>query len=227
MINVLIVEDDFRVADIHERYLKTIPSINDVYKVNLAKDAIHVIEQEDIELVLVDIYMPDQLGIDLISDLKKKYPHLNFIIITAAKDTDLLEESLRIGVFYYLIKPVTLEKFEEVIGRYEERQKMIDSNQELDQNIVDNILRQGGTGDDEIESSDLPKGIHAITLNNILEVVKESSDGLTVDDVSKLLGTSRTTARRYLEYLVSIRRMKSDVEYGIVGRPQRIYIYIK
>lgn len=226
MINVLIVEDDFRIADIHEGYLRTITSIQDIYKVNLARDAAQVIEENEIELVLVDIYMPDQLGIDLIRDLKKQYPTLNFIIITAANSSQLLEESLRIGVFYYLIKPVTLKKFEEVIHKFENRKAMIHSTEHVDQTMVDTILKRGalfinGEADGVYA---LPKGINTITLSNVKDIVKGSKNGLTVDDISEILGSSRTTARRYLEYLVSIHQMKAEIEYGIVGRPQRKYI---
>lgn len=229
MTNVLIVEDDFRIADIHEGYLKKIKSIKDIYKVNLAKEAAQVIEMHKIDLVLVDIYMPDQLGIDLIRDLKKQYSNLNFIIITAAQSSRLLEESLKIGVFYYLIKPVTLKKFEEVIYKFEERKAMIYSTENVDQTIVDNILKHD-TSMKRVETesvNDLPKGINPITLKNIKEIIEDSLNGLTVDDVSDILGSSRTTARRYLEYLVSIQQMKVDIEYGIVGRPQRKYISIK
>lgn len=227
MFNVLIVEDDFRIANIHEGYLKKIRSIQNIYKVTLAKEASPIVGKYDIDLVLVDIYIPDQMGIDLIKDLKKEYPYLNFIIITASKSSKLLEESLRIGVFYYLIKPVTLHKFEEVIQTFEEGRTLMHENELVSQSLVDAIFKRNMRTVDQNATTDLPKGINQITLNNIKKIMKESMNGLTVEDVSQVLGSSRTTARRYLEYLVAKNEVQADIEYGIVGRPQRKYVYVQ
>ena len=71
--------------------------------------------------------------------------------------------------------------------------------------------------------SGLPKGIDPVTLDKILEEMKECSTMFTSEEMAERVGASRTTARRYLEYLVSCGSVEVDVSYGGVGRPERIY----
>jgi len=69
----------------------------------------------------------------------------------------------------------------------------------------------------------LPKGIDALTLDAVRQVFMPSSDAMSAEDVGVVIGASRTTARRYLEYLVSTRELEAKVRYGTVGRPERHY----
>jgi two-component system, CitB family, response regulator len=59
-----------------------------------------------------------------------------------------------------------------------------------------------------------------------MEVVGKGGAGLTAESVAKEIGVSRTTARRYLEHLVSIEKIEADLTYGTVGRPERVYMSI-
>ncbi len=223
MINTLIVEDDYRVADIHAKFLQKVEGVNVVGKALLAKDARMFIKKKKIELVVVDLYMPDQFGIDLISDLKQEFDHLNFIIITASQDADLLKRSLKLGVFYYLIKPVTLDKLKEVMLKYKKAKSTLQSHDNVDQQIIDHLFTGNKSGVLE-DKTNLPKGINLITLNKIIITMKNSRKGMTAKEIGDSMGVSRTTARRYLEHLVSKQKIKVSLEYGIVGRPERIYI---
>ena len=71
--------------------------------------------------------------------------------------------------------------------------------------------------------AELPKGIDPVTLDKILEEMKKEIGKFTSEEMSERVGVSRTTARRYLEYLVSLGSLEVDVSYGGVGRPERIY----
>ena len=224
MSNVLIVEDDFRIAEIHKQFLENIEGVKVVGKALRAKESWGFIETHQVDLVLVDVYMPDQLGIDLVIELKKTYEHLDFIMITAARDTNLLERSMKAGVFYYLIKPVQLEKLENVIGLYKDQKKLIKSTEYVDQTMIDVFFRNTKT--EKVSKEALPKGINELTLAKVLEVVKDLPDGTTAEEMGDLLGASRTTARRYMEHLVSTGKMKAELEYGIVGRPERKYFHL-
>lgn len=223
MINVLIVEDDFRIAEIHQSILENISGIKVVGKALRAEESWGFIETYEVDLLLVDVYMPDQLGIDLVLALKKKYHYLDFIMITAARDTSLLERSINAGVFYYLIKPVKFEKLEKVIEVYKNQKKIIASTEIVDQTMLDKIFRMPST--ESATSSSLPKGINELTLANVLEIVRSLPNGTTAEEMGGRLGASRTTARRYMEHLVSTGKMKAELEYGIVGRPERKYFH--
>ena len=224
MLNVLIVEDDFRIAEIHQQFLESIEDIRVVGKALRAEEVHEYFQKEKIDLLLVDIYMPDQLGIDLVMELRKTYVDLSFIMITAAKDMELLERSVKAGAFHYLIKPLQLQKLQEVIEQFKKRKSILESDKPVEQSLVDSLFSKSLTETQQQE--ELPKGVNALTLSKVLGTMKDFSDGTTVEEIGEQIGVSRTTARRYMEYLVSIGKMRAELEYGIVGRPERKYFMI-
>lgn len=165
--------------------------------------------------------MPDQLGTDLVRELKVKYPELDFIMITAANDRELIAKSMDAGAFHYLVKPVELTKLSEIIMRYQGRKQLLSEGKLNDQSDIDALFGYGQTIQETV--SDLPKGIHPLTLDKVSELVCTLNEGTSAEEIGERLGASRTTARRYLEYLVAEGKMRAELEYGIVGRPERKY----
>ncbi|MBT2664961.1 response regulator [Bacillus sp. ISL-4] len=226
-IRAVIAEDDFRVADIHEKFLKNFDEIEVVGKAVNAKKTLRILEQKSPDLLLLDVYMPDQLGTDLLPDIRKKFPNVDIIMITAATDKDQLEKALHYGVENYLIKPVEMKRFNQVIEEYLKKVHLMKSKQEIDQDFVDLILKKGSAVSEKNDGPALPKGVDEITLAKVIEVLKASDIGLSAEQVSGQIGASRTTARRYLEYLISVKKCKAEVVYGVVGRPERRYYKIQ
>ncbi|WP_144549065.1 response regulator [Peribacillus simplex] len=226
-IRAVIAEDDFRVADIHEKFLKNFDEIEVVGKAVNAKKTLRILEQKSPDLLLLDVYMPDQLGTDLLPDIRKKFPNVDIIMITAATDKDQLEKALHYGVENYLIKPVEMKRFNQVIEEYLKKVNLMKSKQEIDQDFVDLILNKGTAIAETNDGPALPKGVDEITLAKVIEVLKASDIGLSAEQVSGQIGASRTTARRYLEYLISVKKCKAEVVYGVVGRPERRYYKIQ
>ncbi|MET1180374.1 response regulator [Peribacillus simplex] len=226
-IRAVIAEDDFRVADIHEKFLKNFDEIEVVGKAVNAKKTLRILEQKSPDLLLLDVYMPDQLGTDLLPDIRKRFPNVDIIMITAATDKDQLEKALHYGVENYLIKPVEMKRFNQVIEEYLKKVHLMKSKQEIDQDFVDLILNKGAAVSETNDGPALPKGVDEITLAKVIEVLKASDIGLSAEQVSGQIGASRTTARRYLEYLISVKKCKAEVVYGVVGRPERRYYKIQ
>ncbi|RRN73803.1 response regulator [Peribacillus simplex] len=226
-IRAVIAEDDFRVADIHEKFLKNFDEIEVVGKAVNAKKTLRILEQKSPDLLLLDVYMPDQLGTDLLPDIRRKFPNVDIIMITAATDKEQLEKSLHYGVENYLIKPVEMKRFNQVIEEYLKKAHLMKSKQEIDQDFVDLILKKGTAASETNDGPALPKGVDEITLTKVIEVLEASDIGLSAEQVSGQIGASRTTARRYLEYLISVKKCKAEVVYGVVGRPERRYYKIQ
>ncbi len=226
-IRAVIAEDDFRVADIHEKFLKNFDEIEVVGKAVNAKKTLRILEQKSPDLLLLDVYMPDQLGTDLLPDIRKKFPNVDIIMITAATDKEQLEKALHYGVENYLIKPVEMKRFNQVIEEYLKKVHLMKSKQEIDQDFVDLILKKGSSVSESSDGQALPKGVDEITLAKVIEVLEASDIGLSAEQVSGQIGASRTTARRYLEYLISVKKCKAEVVYGVVGRPERRYYKIQ
>lgn len=226
-IRAVIAEDDFRVADIHEKFLKNFDEIEVVGKAVNAKKTLRILEQKSPDLLLLDVYMPDQLGTDLLPDIRQKFPNVDIIMITAATDKEQLEKALHYGVENYLIKPVEMKRFNQVIEEYLKKAHLMKSKQEIDQDFVDLILKKGSAVSETNDGPALPKGVDEITLAKVIEVLEASDIGLSAEQVSGQIGASRTTARRYLEYLISVKKCKAEVVYGVVGRPERRYYKVQ
>ena len=225
-IQVLIIEDDIRIAEINRRFIEKVPNFQVVgiaTNEQQAKDALEVLKPE---LVLLDIYFPDMNGLQLLRYIKQFHHQTDVIMITAAREVEALREAIRGGVFDFIVKPVIFERFEETLKHYDQfYQKLhrIDENQQMDQAEIDQLLR-GTKGEN---SSYLPKGIDKITLEKVTLYMKENDSGITAEELGKKLGVSRSTARRYLEYLVAKGEANPELSYGTIGRPERIYKIIE
>ncbi|MBR7553652.1 response regulator [Allobacillus sp. GCM10007491] len=219
MLRIGIAEDDFRVASIHEGFLSKMNNVKIVFKELNAEATMEKIKSEEIDLLLLDIYMPDRLGTELINDIREIKPELGIIMISAATEKEVVRHALQLGVFDYIIKPVTMERFIETIEKYRRFQMELEQKSEVDQTFLDQYF--GFQSKSELKE-DTPKGIDPLSLQKVNKILREEK-GITAEEMGKRMGASRTTARRYLEYLISIGECYAELEYGIVGRPERRY----
>lgn len=226
-IEVLIVEDDLRIAEIQKRFIEQIEGFQTV---GIAAGYIEAKTLIDIlrpDLLLLDVYFPDMNGLELLKEIKLQSKQTDVIMITATKEIEKVQEAISIGVFDYIIKPLVFERFKQSLLRYQEFYEKLgqlgEGNSVVTQQQVDKLLRKE-INDLTSEKSYLPKGIDRLTLEKVMEVIGKVEVGLTAESVAKEIGVSRTTARRYLEHLVSIEKIEADLTYGTVGRPERVYM---
>jgi two-component system, CitB family, response regulator len=226
-IEVLIVEDDLRIAEIQKRFLEQIEGFQAVGIAASYVEAKTLIDILQPDLLLLDVYFPDMNGLDLLKETKQQSKQMDVIMITATKEIHKVQETISIGVFDYIIKPVVFERFKQSLLRYKEYHgKLLQLGKEnihVTQQQVDKLLRKEADGGGN-EKSYLPKGIDPLTLEKVMEVLAKVENGLTAEFVAKEIGVSRTTARRYLEHLVSDDKIDADLTYGTVGRPERVYM---
>jgi CitB family two-component system response regulator CitT len=224
MIKVVIAEDDFRIAQVQEQFLQKVSGVKLVGKALNAKETMGILGVQEVDLLLLDIYMPDELGTDLLPKIRENHPSVDIIMVTAANERAMLETSIRNGVFNYLLKPVTMEKFVETIEDYKKKKKLLNSFDEVDQSLIDRYF--GTSKQSAISQKDLPSGVDRLTLQKVKDVMAEQKGGVSIEEMGEKMGASRTTARRYLEYLVSINFCIAKHDYGIVGRPERKYYLV-
>jgi two-component system, CitB family, response regulator CitT len=221
-IKVAIAEDDFRIAEIHEKFLMKFKEFEVVGKALNGEETLKLLKLEQPDLLLLDVYLPDMLGAELLPIIREDFPKMGIIMITAATDKAFIEKALSYGVENYLIKPVNRERFDEIILEFIKKHSLLMSNQEVNQTYID-VLFGKGKQERTGKSTGLPKGIDEITLGKVKAVLFEKREGLSAEEAGKEIGASRITARRYLEYLSSIKEAQAEVVYGIVGRPERKY----
>lgn len=105
MENILIVDDERPIRKLLNTYLK-----NAGYSCWLAEDALEaraLLEKQPIDLLLSDINMPGDSGIDLGKYVKQEYPEVAIVMVSGIDDPDDAKEALAIGVYGYILKPFT------------------------------------------------------------------------------------------------------------------------
>lgn len=225
-ITVLIIEDDHRIAEINRRFVDKVSGFE---VVGIALDYSQVKEQLEIlqpDLILLDIYFPDMNGLELLRSIQQNYRNCDVIMITAGKEVEKVTEAIRGGAFDYIVKPVIFNRFEATLLRYREFywtvKRLQKEGPQIDQNEIDQLIH--GHSRKPSKDSTLPKGVDRLTLEKVMVVLKLEAAGMTVEKLAKEIGVSRSTARRYLEFLVTQGEAVADLSYGVVGRPERVYI---
>lgn len=224
-IRVVIAEDDPQIAEIQQRFLSRIEGFELVgiaHGIAETKDLVEVLKPD---LLLLDVYFPDGTGLDLLRQLRSQHSTTDVILITAAKDIDTLREAMHGGVFYFLIKPLVFERLQEALQRYQEHVSQLQDMDQLAQTDIDKLFNSNASSNTDTAKERLPKGVDQLTLGKIREAfLAAPKQAFSAEDMGEIIGASRTTARRYLEYLTSTKEASAEVSYGSVGRPERRYI---
>lgn len=224
-IRLLIVEDDRQIAEIQRRFVERLTGVELCGIAHTLADARDQIDVLKPDLVLLDVYFPDGSGLDLLRELRAGNCASDVILITAAKEVDTLRSALRGGVFDYILKPLVFERLQEAVQNYRQHLSTLASLHNVAQKEVDALLPRTPSEPVTDTTPRLPKGIDGLTLDKIREVVRTSGDW-SAEAVGLKIGASRTTARRYLEYLASAGELTAEVNYGAVGRPERRYRWL-
>lgn len=217
---VLVVDDDFMVARIHHGYVERVPDFEVVGTAHTGQAALAMVADTAPDLVLLDIYLPDISGLEVLQRLRDDDHHpVDVVAITAAREVESLRAAMRGGVVHYLVKPFLFPTFEEKLLSYAAAHERMTRIGTAEQGDVDRIF--GALRSNRNES--LPKGLSDSTLDLIIQVLGKSQSGLPAAAVAEAAGVSRVTARRYLDHLCQLGRAELAMRYGGPGRPEHRY----
>ncbi|MFG0211499.1 response regulator [Brevibacillus porteri] len=215
-----------RIIDINKRFVSKIEGFEVIATATNGTDAKELLSCTRPQLVLLDVYLPDMLGTELVWFIRQHYREVDVIMITAAKEMEMVQEALRGGVFDYIVKPLVFERFRERLESYREHVIRTREAVEVDQEVIDQMLTRRLFAPKNRDAL-APKGIDLLTLEKVIEAIRQTGDkGVSAEEIGREIGTSRTTARRYLEYLVLEKKARAELIYGTVGRPERKYRYL-
>ena len=217
--NILLIEDDPWVLQINRAMLEHEAGFTVIGSAQTVREARNAVDSLQPNLILVDVYLPDGSGLEVVQHVRGAQLDCEVIMITAANDTAIVQQALREGVLDYLIKPFAQTRLREALARYNAR-RSVNSPEQLTQHKLDRLLgfptRQR-----------LPKGIDETTLEQIRTHLNASGETLSAEQIGQHIGVSRVTAWRYLEYLKEIGVVDLLIDYGGVGRPVKRYRAIK
>ncbi len=224
MIDVLIVEDESGIAELHAQFLRQTVRFKPVGIASNLAMARTMIKVQKPQLIILDNYLPDGRGTDLLREIvaNKTSNKADVILVTASSEMETVKEAMHCGCFDYILKPVAYDRLQETLNRYLKFNSAINAFDNISQRHVDDLFniqaRDKTTGT-------LPKGIGELTLDKIkLLFTQNVGVKYTAETLGMEVGISKTTARRYLEYCTASGFLTAENEHGRVGRPERVYV---
>lgn len=215
MIRVLVVEDDFRVAQVHAAFAGRVPGFAVVGTASTAEEARRRIRELEPDLVLLDHYLPDCSGVGLLAELT-----VDTIMLTAASDATSVRAALAAGALNYLVKPFTAEQLGERLAAYARYRRYLSSlGRSVTQEEIDRALRLLHEGN----RPPAPKGQSAVTAKLVADALRASAGPCSAAEIAGRLGIARATAQRYLAGLAQEGRATMTLRYGATGRPEHRY----
>ncbi|MBF6327172.1 response regulator [Nocardia transvalensis] len=227
---MLIVEDEPRIAAAHHSYVQRVAGFTPVAVAHTGREALRAAAQAvearaPIELVLMDIGLPDMTGLEVTAALARLRPRPDVIAITSARDLEMVRAAVAHGVALYLLKPFTFAAFRDKLERYREfRAALAADAVAVTQHDIDRAFGALRTADPKAVA---PKGIAPHTLEEVSRAVRAAEGGLSATEAGRAVGVSRVTAWRYLERLADDGVVDRHTDYGRAGRPQVRYVWRK
>lgn len=218
--SVLVVDDDFMVARIHTRYLSTVPGFDVIATVHSGSEALSALAEFQPDLMLLDVYLPDMTGIDVLRRARADFPAVDVIVVTAARELDTVREAMQGGAISYLVKPFEYQALGERLEHFRRTRSLLNATETADQQQIDALFGlKAGTG--KPAQTNLPKGLSRETVLAVKAILTRD-EAVSATECAGKIGVSRVSARRYLEYLESTGVVDVSLRYG-VGRPERLY----
>lgn len=232
---VLIVDDDAGARALHCRFLADMSGFALAGAVGTGIAAVEHIVRGGVDLVLLDMRLPDISGVEVLNRVRTLGPASpDVLVISASQDRVTVRQALAGQVVGYLVKPFTagalttrLEAYrsEHAVKRQGLEREVPLAQGEIDRLLSTSRLQVSGPGRTVAAvptPSQLPKGISAVTLNEILQALDPVSP-ITTAALASASSVPPATARRYLDYLAEIGAIDLSHRYGKRGRPEVLY----
>jgi response regulator of citrate/malate metabolism len=217
VIRILVVEDDPVAAEAHRLYAERVAGYSVAGVVHTGGDALRALKQQPVDLLLLDLYLPDMHGLDVCRVVRAAGHRVDVIAVTSARDLAVVRAAVSVGVVQYLLKPFTFATMRDKLERY--TRFVAGAGSAAGQDEVDSLLATLRP----TEAPALPKGMSRPTLDSVVAALRATPTGLSAASAGDGIGVSRVTARRYLEYLADNGLAERRLQYGQVGRPELWY----
>ncbi|MEO7753472.1 MAG: response regulator [Terracoccus sp.] len=222
VLRVLVVEDEPIAAEAHTAYVSRVPGFEVVATVGTSRDALKCLQDKEVDVVLLDMNLPDRHGLDVVRAMRSSGHRADVIAVTSARDLDVVRAAVSLGIVQYVLKPFVFATLRERLVAYRSyREQLADGNEVGTQAEVDEVFA-GARAAAEIR---LPKGMSEELLTRVSRALRAGERGRSASELGEDLGVSRVTARRYAEYLCDARLVVRRSRYAGPGRPEVEYLW--
>jgi two-component system CitB family response regulator len=222
VIATLIVEDDFRVARLHAEVVEQHQQFTVAGLAHTASAALDAVAKKRPRLVLLDLYLPDANGLEVLRRIRAISEPPDVIVLSAARDMASVRTAMQRGALHYLIKPFEFDDLRARLTAYAELHAGRAGERDTHQQEVDRLFGLVRAPADRAAPS-LPKGLSPATAELVLDALRSAGGPLSASEVAERVGTSRTTAQRYLATLADVGLVRLKLRYGTAGRPEHEY----
>ena len=221
-LRVLVVEDEPIAAEAHTAYVGRVEGFEVVATVGTSQSALKTLQDKEIDVVLLDMNLPDRHGLDVVRAMRAAGHRADVIAVTSARDLEVVRAAVSLGVVQYLLKPFVFATLRERLLAYRAYRDQVTSGAEIGtQAEVDEVF----AGARVAGEARLPKGMGEELLAKVTRLLRESETGRSASELGEALGVSRVTARRYAEYLCETRVAVRRSRYAGAGRPEGEYLW--
>lgn len=176
------------------------------------------------DLVMLDLYLKRFDALEGLEQLRKNFPRTDYIIVSSGENPDLVRNALCQGVFEFLIKPFSFDRLRLALRNYQVyHHSLIGRTRPWRQEDLDSLVSMKSRDRSWADNRVIPKGLQIKCLNDIERFLKENDDTFSAQEIADKLDISRSTSRRYLEFLAMSGRAEVEYAYRKVGRPEKRY----
>jgi two-component system CitB family response regulator len=214
---VLVVDDDFRVAELHARFVEAVPGFSVLGTANTGGGALQLARRDNPDLVLLDNYLPDRRGVLVAAELS-----CDVMMVTADDSAATVRAAFAAGALNYIVKPFSSDQLKGRLLAYARYRELLPAEgTELGQLAIDRAVAALHQAD----RPPVPKGQSPVTARLVADRLRAVAQPCTAVDVAEALGISRATAQRYLASLADEGVAEVSMRYGSTGRPEHLYVW--
>lgn len=215
MFKTIIVEDDYMVSMLNRSFAERDKRFQVLQEFSSGKQALAFLRQASVDLIILDVYMPLMTGAEFLRELRATGSQVDVIVVTAAHETQMLADLLKMGIVDYIIKPFTAERFQQALDAFCLQRAALEGKDHICQGDVDKLIYLSPF------HKQIPKGLQEKTLDKVrCELTGQEQ---TCEAVASRTGLSVVTARRYLNFMLEHGMAESRINYDTGGRPSVVY----
>jgi DNA-binding NarL/FixJ family response regulator len=203
-IKIVLVDDHKIIMDGISSLLMDEENMEVVGKALNSDELFQLLDNNPVHMVLLDVFLPKPVGIEILKSILKKYPKIKVIIVSGNDEEDLISNAFQAGASGYLTKSVEKDELVEAINTVNSGDQYISKS--LEQNLTKNFIRKARFGDKYAHHK-----LTGLTTREI-EIIILLSDGLSYKEVASQMNISTRTVEAHKNHILEKLELKNTIE---------------